>query len=74
VDPWAIQQVEGQCGVSAGSSTAEHRPAELVSQPLILQDEFANRIRKLFAPPAALDPAGPLTLVSGAAARAALIA
>jgi hypothetical protein len=32
----------------------EHRPADLVSQPLVLQDEFVNRIWKLFALPTAL--------------------
>jgi len=46
-------------------STVEHRPADLVSQPLILQNEFANRIRELFALPTALDPAYALTLASG---------
>ena len=48
-----------------GRSTVEDRPADLVSQPLILQDEFANRIGELFALPTALDPAGALTLASG---------
>src|SRR5205823_8991744 len=42
-----------------------YRPADLVSQPLILQDEFANPIRKLFALPTALEPAGALNLISG---------
>src|SRR5512137_783891 len=46
-------------------SAVEHRPADLVSQPLILQDEFANRIGELFALPTALEPAGALTLASG---------
>jgi hypothetical protein len=45
--------------------TVEHRPADLVSQPLILQDEFANRTWKLFALPTALDLAGAVTLTSG---------
>jgi hypothetical protein len=46
-------------------SRVEDRPADLVSQPLILQDEFANHIRQLFALPTALEPAGALTLPSG---------
>src|SRR5205807_8794366 len=45
-------------------STVEDRPADLVSQPLILQDEFAHHIRELFALPTALEPAGALTLPS----------
>ncbi len=47
------------------SSAVEHRPADLVSQPLILQDKFANRIGELFALPTALELAGALTLASG---------
>src|ERR1019366_2289775 len=46
-------------------STVEDRPADLVSQPLILQHEFANHIRELFALPTAPEPAGALTLPSG---------
>ena len=46
-------------------SAVEHRPADVVSQPLIVQDQFANRIRELFALPTALEPAGALTLASG---------
>ena len=55
-------------------SAVEHRPADVVSQPLIVKDEFANRIRELFALPLALEPAGALSSHPGAAARAALIA
>ena len=46
-------------------SSVEDRPADLVSQPLILSDELANDIRKLFALPTALEPTGALTLPSG---------
>lgn len=46
-------------------STFEERPADPVSQSLIICDEFANRIREMFALPTALDPAGALTLASG---------
>ena len=45
-------------------SAVEHRPTNFVSQPLILQDEVANRIRELLALPPALEPAGALTLAS----------
>ena|SRR5918996_3007381 len=45
-------------------SAVEHRPADLVSQPLIVKDKFANGIRELFALPPALKPAG-LLLASG---------
>ena len=43
-------------------SAVEYRPADVVSQPLIVQDEIAYRIRKLVALPAALEPAGTLAL------------
>ena len=46
-------------------SAVEHRPADLIPQPLILQDKFANRSGELLALPTALEPAGALTLVSG---------
>src|SRR5436305_74066 len=43
-------------------SAVEYRPADVVSQPLIVQDKIANRIRQLVALPAALEPAGTLAL------------
>ena len=46
-------------------STVEDRPADLVPEPLILEDELANDIRELFALPTAFEPAGALTLASG---------
>ena len=49
----------------SGLSAVEHRPADFVSQPLIIQDEFPNCIRELFALPTALEPAGALSLASG---------
>ncbi len=45
-------------------STVEDRPADLVSQPLVVQDEFTNHLRKLFALPTTLEPAGALALPS----------
>jgi hypothetical protein len=41
-------------------SAVEYRPADVVSQPLIVQDKIANRIRQLVALPATLEPAGTL--------------
>ena len=46
-------------------SAVEHRPADLVPQPLIIEDEFANRCRQLFALPTTLDPTAALTIASG---------
>ncbi len=43
-------------------SAVEHRPADGVSQPLIIQDQLADRVRELFALPSALEPPGTLTL------------
>lgn len=42
------------------SSAVEHRPAEVVPQPLVVEDELANRLRELVALPAALAPPGAL--------------
>ncbi len=69
-----MERLVGQCSTRYRASAVKHRPADGVSQPLILQDEFANRIRELFALPTALEPAGNLAHELGAAARAALIA
>jgi hypothetical protein len=46
-------------------SAIEHRPADLVSQPLIVEDELANRSRELLVLPTTLDLAGALAVVSG---------
>jgi hypothetical protein len=46
-------------------SAIKHRPADLVSQPLIFQYEFTNRIRELFVLPAALEPTSMLSLSFG---------
>jgi hypothetical protein len=43
-------------------SAVENRPADGVSQPLIVQDEFANRSRELVTLPTAFEPAGARTL------------
>ena len=47
----------------------EDRPAELVSQALIIKDEFADRIGELFALPPALEPAGVLLASRGRRTR-----
>ena len=40
----------------------ERRPADVVPQPLIIQDQFADCVRELFTLPSALEPPGVLTL------------
>jgi hypothetical protein len=44
----------------ARPSAVEHRPADVVSQPLVINDESADRIGELIALPLALDTPGPL--------------
>lgn len=39
-------------------SAVEYRPADVVSQSLIVQDKVANRIRQLVALPVAFEPTG----------------
>src|SRR5689334_13092025 len=51
-----------QCRDTLGVSAVEHRPADVVSQPLIIDDQFTNRIWELFTLPAALEPAGAFAL------------
>jgi len=46
-------------GDRRGSSAVEHRPADLVAQPLIVKHKLANRLRKLLTlPPALTTPRG----------------
>ena len=52
----------GSADLHAGLSAVEHRPADVVSHPLIIQDQLADRVRELVALPAALEPPGALTL------------
>ncbi len=49
---------QGSAGTGRQPSAVEHRPADVVSQPLVVQHKLANRLRKLFALPMALQPAG----------------
>jgi hypothetical protein len=50
---------------SRHASAVEHRPADVVSRPLVLQDKFPDGIWKLLALPTALEPAGALTIAAG---------
>src|SRR5712671_6112987 len=43
-------------------SAVEHRPADVVPQPLIVEHELANRLRELVALPPALESPFPLAL------------
>jgi len=45
-------------------SAVEHRPADVVAQPLVVKDEVANRLRELLALPPALESPGILSLSS----------
>jgi hypothetical protein len=49
----------------AALSTVEDRPADLVAQPLVVEDEFADRIRELFALPTTFEPSGAFGLACG---------
>ena len=46
-------------------SPFEQGPADVVAQPLIVQNQSANRVRELFALPTALEPPGALSLACG---------
>src|SRR4051812_7324373 len=50
-----------ESGTSA-LSAVEHRPAEVVPQSLVVEDELADRLRELVALPPALEPARGLAL------------
>jgi hypothetical protein len=52
-------------GRRESAPAVEHRPADLVAQPLIVQDEFADRFRQLFTLPTTLEPAGARAVGSG---------
>ena len=45
----------GQCRRPDGLSAVEHKPADVVPQPLIVEYELANRLRELVALPPALE-------------------
>src|SRR5947209_17889019 len=45
----------GSSGTSTGALAVEHRPADVVTQLLVVEDELANRLRELVALPPALE-------------------
>src|ERR1700704_4438214 len=52
----------GQCWRADALSAVEHRPADVVPQPLVVEYELANRLRELVALPPALEPPCALAL------------
>lgn len=52
----------------------ENRPADVVPQPLVVEDDLADRLRELFPLPLALESSCGSPSPAGAAARTALIA
>src|SRR5689334_13117739 len=52
----------GVRGRLVSMSAVEHRPADVVSEPLVVQNKLANRLRQLFALPLTLKPASALAL------------
>jgi len=52
----------GQCRRPDARSAVEHRPADVVPQPLVVVYERANRLRELVALPPALESPRPLAL------------
>lgn len=60
--PGMVPVLRQDAGGSA--SAVEHRPADVVAQSLVVEDELANRLRELVALPLALESPRGLTLVS----------
>src|SRR3989440_10216342 len=52
----------GQCWHPDALSAVEHRPADVVPQPLVVEYELANRLRELVALPPALESSCALAL------------
>src|SRR5918911_1900235 len=52
----------GQCWRPDARSAVEHRPADGVPHPLVVEDELANRLRELVALPPALESSCALAL------------
>ena len=46
----------GRCWRPGARSAVKHRPADVVPQPLVVEDELANRLRELVTLPPALEP------------------
>src|SRR5919201_5078637 len=53
-------RVEGSAGAPDALSAVEHRPADVIPHPLVVEDELANRLRELVALPPALASPGAL--------------
>jgi len=54
--------VEEEIASGLTPSGVEDRPADVIPQALVVQDELADGVRKLVALPAALEPPGALRL------------
>ena len=55
ISSWCpLYALVGQCWRPDALSAVEHRPADVVPQPLVVEDERANRLRELVALPPAL--------------------
>src|SRR5439155_23386204 len=52
----------GSSGTSTGALAVEHRPADVVTQLLVVEYELADRLRELVALPPALESSCPLAL------------
>src|SRR5258708_17825333 len=50
-----LDALVGQCWRPDALSAVEHRPADVVPQPLVVEYELANRLRELVALPPALE-------------------
>jgi hypothetical protein len=50
-----LDDLDGAGVPTRSLSAAEHRPADVVPYPLVLEDELANRLRELIALPRALE-------------------
>src|SRR6185503_10121396 len=52
---WAGRRTRGAWAVADARSAVEDRPADVVAQPLVVEDELPNRLRELGALPPALE-------------------
>ena len=61
---WLVVRARGDTRLNPSDalSAVEHRPADVVPQPLIVEYELANRLRELVALPAALESPSALAL------------
>src|SRR6478735_4821117 len=52
-------------GGGSASSAVEYRPADVVAQPLVVEDEVVDRVRKLVTLPPALQSPRPVAVAFG---------